>query len=509
MVRRTVNIDLNRVEGDLEFQIELEDDVVADARCIGTLYRGFEQIMIGRDPKDSLVLTPRVCGICGTAHLYAAVQALEQLGRIEISDHARLIRNLCLLAENTQSDLRQTFLFFMPDLCHARYAAHPLAPALQQAFAPLQGEVVRGCLHATRQLLGVVALFGGQWPHSSWMLPGGVTTPATLRRLTACRALIDDTVAWLESAVLGDSLDNWLALGSADALWQWLSGPRQAASAMGLFTRFSRDAGLHRLGAGSEYSLSYGACSSLAANNGQTGRSRAGLLHGSTGEIEALAHLQINEHVRHSWFLDYPGGKHPWQGETIPHHQTGTGKYTWAKAPRYGDKVVQTGPLAERLLDADPLLTDLYRQEGDNTWLRQFARLHRAGWSLQVMRHILDELARCLNQPHFADPGQPDWPDGDSYGLVQAARGALGHWVQVRGGKIARYQIVTPTAWNASPRDSNNQPGHWERSIIGLRLQDPDDPLEIGHVVRSHDPCLVCTVHVTRPGHAYRARLGI
>jgi hydrogenase large subunit len=498
MTRRTVNIDLNRVEGDLEFQLELEGNTVIDARCIGTLYRGFEQIMVGREPKDSLVITPRVCGICGTAHLYAAVQALEQLAHVPVTEHAALIRNLCLLAENTQSDLRQSFLFFMPDLCNARYAGLQQADALQRAFAPLQGSVVRGALEASRQLTGIVAQFGGQWPHSSYMLPGGVTTPATPRRLLACRDLVEKTIAWVEKDLLADTLDNWLAIPDAATLWQWLAVPACADSAMGLFIRTSRQIGLHQLGKGSTQMLSYGA-SQTDAETRQL-RSLAGVYLGQHNEIQPLDQRKINEHVRYSWFLDYPGGKHPWQGETIPHYQSTpagqeTGKYTWTKAPRYGTAVMQTGPLAERLVDGDALLTDLFRQEGDNTWLRQFARLHRACHSLLMMREILRQLPQKMDQAHLIDPEITHWPDGESYGLVQAARGALGHWLRVRDGKIEKYQIVTPTSWNASPRDSEGQHGHWEQSVIGVTLQDPDDPLEIGHIVRSHDPCLVCTVH--------------
>ena len=86
--------------------------------------------------------------------------------------------------------------------------------------------------------------------------------------------------------------------------------------------------------------------------------------------------------------------------------------------------------------------------------------------------------------------------DGEGFGMVQAARGSLGHWVKVVDGKIDKYQIVTPTAWNASPKDTEGQHGHWEQSVIGLPIDDADNPVTIGHVVRSHDPCLVCTVHI-------------
>jgi len=121
MARIDVNINLNRVEGDLEIALVLEDGVVAEARTVGTLYRGFEQIMVGRTPRDAMVITPRVCGICGTAHLYSAVLALEHAWQIPAPPNATRIRNLCLIAEGIQNDLRQTFLFFTPDFCNPRY----------------------------------------------------------------------------------------------------------------------------------------------------------------------------------------------------------------------------------------------------------------------------------------------------------------------------------------------------------------------------------------------------
>lgn len=493
MSRVTVDIDLNRVEGDLEFQVDLEDGIVVDARCIGTLYRGFEQIMIGRAPRDALVITPRVCGICGTAHLYAATLALEQIANLTPPAHAVHVRNLCLMAETLQSDLRQTFLFFTPDFCNARYAGQPLAGALNAAFLPLKGSVARGTLKATRDLLGIVALFGGQWPHSTYMLPGGISQPANSRRVMDSRDILAAVRGWFEQAVIGGSLDEWMALDSADTLFRWQAADAaRAGSGLGLFNRFSRDIGLHLLGRGTPHLLSYG---SVIRPDGSGHALPAGFFNGDTQAVEALDQAQINEHVRHSWFLPYEGGRHPWQGETIPDHLPGTDRYTWAKAPRYGDRVVQTGPLAELRIAGDPLITDLLAREGDNTWLRQFARLRRAGWLIQAMAETLQSIKACLSEPHYLDPGLDVWPDGESYGLVEAARGALGHWLRIRNGVIEKYQIVTPTAWNASPRDSAGRHGHWEQSIIGLPVPDPANPLEIGHIVRSHDPCLVCTVH--------------
>jgi Ni,Fe-hydrogenase I large subunit len=505
MSRRVIQIDLNRVEGDLEFQLELEDRTVVEARCVGTLYRGFEQILVGRSSRDGLVITPRICGICGTAHLNAAVQALEHIGGIPVPPNALRIRNLCLMAETVQSDLRQSFLFFTADFCHPKYAARPLYEAAREAFLPFQGRIHRGALEHSRHAPGIVAIFGGQWPHSSYMVPGGVTAPPTSRRLIDCLSILNTLTRWFEQAVLGTDLDAWLRLGSADEFFAWLEAKEaHANSAIGLLTRMSRDLGLHRLGFGTAHMLSYGAYGD--PNGGETAGPnrkhlfRAGFLNGETGEIEPFDQAEITEHVRYSWFQPYAGGRHPFRGQTVPDYQPHSDRYSWCKAPRYRDRVVQTGPLAELLIDGEPLIRSLYAAEGGNAWLRQFARLRRTSLLLLKMRETLRELAAHLQDPHIASSAPQDIPDGEGCGLVTAARGALGHWVRIRDGAIARYQVITPTAWNASPRDSEGRHGHWESSLLGLTLDDPDDPVEIGHVIRSHDPCLVCTVHLLDTG---------
>lgn len=228
----------------------LEDGVVAEARTVGTLYRGFEQIMLGRAPRDSLVITPRVCGICGTAHLYSAVLALEQIWQVPVPPNAVRIRNLCLIAEGIQNDLRQTFLFFAPDFCNPRYRDQAWFAELTERFEPFRGSIYRQTLAQSRKAVEVVAQFGGQWPHSSYMLPGGVTIPPDLRRILACRAVLDDIQHWYEQVIVGAPLDEWLALDSADAYFEWLETPAHADSALGLLSRCARSLGLHGMAAG-------------------------------------------------------------------------------------------------------------------------------------------------------------------------------------------------------------------------------------------------------------------
>ena len=325
---------------------------------------------------DALVLTPRVCGICGTAHLYSAVLALEHVWRLPVPPNDTRIRNLCLMAEGIQNDLRQTFLFFAPDLCNSRYVDEVWYEQIAAAFEPMRGEVWRETLAITRRAVEIVAQFGGQWPHSSYMVPGGVTLPPSMRRLVAARAVLDEVRRWYETRVVGMSLDDWMALADAEAWEAALEVSPHGASALGLMSRCARALGLDRTAAGVGDMISVGAWCEPEAWS-PTAEARilpAGFYDGETGEVRPFDQAQVAEHVRHSWFRHYDGGRHPWQGETVPNYQPTSDRYTWAKAPRYADRVVQTGPLAELLIAGENVEAELLAQVATSGHLRPIHR---------------------------------------------------------------------------------------------------------------------------------------
>ena len=211
MAKRTIRMEMNRVEGDLEIKLEVEGNIVTDAWCVGTMYRGFEQILLGRDPNDALVITPRICGICSTSQLYAATSALEVAYQAPIAPNAIRIRNLCLMAESVMSDARHAFLMFAPDLCHKTYANHELYDQVLELFEPpFKGSVTRQTIQYSKQIVGIVIAFGGQWPHSTYMAPGGVTCPLNKLKLVECLSVIESYTGWYEKAVLGCSSERWL-----------------------------------------------------------------------------------------------------------------------------------------------------------------------------------------------------------------------------------------------------------------------------------------------------------
>jgi hydrogenase large subunit len=225
----------------------------------------------------------------------------------------------------------------------------------------------------------------------------------------------------------------------------------------------------------------------------------AGFHDGRT--LRPFAQEKIVEDLSHARF-DGPDA-HPFQGTTRP-NAVKADAYSFAKAPRYDGEVAQTGPLGEELALGTPLFADLYARHGDSVYVRELARLLRPARYFGLLIRETEGVIAHLDEPLYEKPKRKAHARGA--GLTHAARGALGHWLTIRQGKIAAYQIVSPTTWNGSPRDAQNRPGPWEQALIGTPVADPDHPVEMGHVLRSFDPCLVCTVH-TLDGQ--RWRLGV
>lgn len=508
-----LTLDMNRVEGDLEIKIEIEDGVVTDAWTVGTMFRGFEQILLGRAPKDSLVITPRVCGICGTAHLYCAVSALEMAYNCPIAPNGTRVRNICLMSEEIQSDIRHAFLMFCVDLPNKAYKEKKDYDKVVAMFEAFKGKIVHETVEQTKKILEVIALFGGQWPHASYMVPGGVTCMGSRRTIVKSIGIVDDFTRWYEKSVLGCSLDRWLENKNSVDVEKWLDEkPEHREGALGLFWTFTKGLGFEKLGKGTGNLVSPGNYPDpdkwQPPFKDRTMLRTPGFYNAEAGKLEPFDHMEYNEHVKHSWFKDYDGGKkgvHPWEGETIPSYEADGDKYSWAKAPRYGKHVVELGAFPELCCDEDPLMTSLNAEDGANVFSRQMARIHRPVLALKQIREILLDLDKNNDEPYYLAPTEKE--EGQGYGMVCAARGGLGHWVKLKMGVIDRYQIVTPTAFNASPRDSDGNRGHWERSMIGTKIADEANPIEIEHIIRCHDACLVCTVHYVKTGKKKRFEL--
>ncbi|MDK9720323.1 MAG: nickel-dependent hydrogenase large subunit [Rhodospirillales bacterium] len=499
MANRIVcDIPLNRAEGDLEIKVAIDDGHVVDAWSVGTMFRGFEQILVGRGAFDGLVVTPRICGICSTTHLMAAAQALDAVAKVRPPGNAIRLRNLALMAETVQSDVRQSVLMFLVDFANPAYANYRFHAEVVKRYAPLAGERCIDVIKATKYMLEIVALIGGQWPHSSYMVPGGVAYPVNGPDIVSCRHILRNFRLWYEKNVLGCPLETWNALASVSDLDAWLADKAHRESDVAFLLRLSKETGLDGLGRGSERFLSYGSLdlpddTMLRSCDGGTQLIPSGLYE--KGRVQLFNPNLILEHVDHSWYADEPEPLHPSHGMTEPYASGSEGKkYSWSKAPRYDGLPAETGPLAERLIAGDPLFTDLISRRGNNLVTRQLARLTRPAITIPAMETWLSEILEHSGSPCYT-PVDESQLEGEGAGLIQAARGALGHWVRIENGRISHYQIITPTAWNGSPRDGEGRRGPWEEALIGTPVKDPDNPVEVGHVVRSYDPCLVCTVH--------------
>ncbi len=495
---KTIDIfPVNRVEGDLEIRVELEDNVITDARSVGTMYRGFENILIGRSVLDGLVITPRICGICTTAHLLAAAKALDMFYHVSIPDTARRIRNIALGVEKLQNDMRHSILMFMCDFANPAYRPHSLYAEAAARYTPLQGTGGRRAALESARIIEIIAILGGQWPHSSFMVPGGVVSAPKSADIIQCRYLLSDYRNWYEEEVLGCSLEHWAAVKNAADLEQWLeSSENHRKGELGFFIRFAQEAALDELGRGHGNFISFGSMEMpeqteiLPMGKGGTFLP-SGFLKGEN--TEDFDQEKISEDLACSWFRDAESPLHPFEGMTVPYATGREGeKYTWAKAPRYAGLPAETGPLAEMLIARHPLLTDLHRLKGSNVLLRQMARIIRPAVLIPVLDQWLKEIVG-ERELFFRNYQERNY--GKGFGLTEASRGALGHWIRIKNEKIEKYQIITPTAWNASPRDGKGIRGVWEEALIGTPVKDRENPVEVGHIIRSFDACLVCTVH--------------
>lgn len=496
-----IGVPLNRVEGDLEIRVEIEDGIVTDAWSSGIMYRGFENLLKGRGALDGLVITPRVCGICTTGHLMAAVRALDAASGVQVPPDAQRIRNLALMTEHIQSDVRHGVLMFAVDFVNPAYASHPLFEEAVKRYHPFKGDLVVEVIKKTKKVLKIVAILGGQWPHSSFMVPGGIASHPGSNDIFQCSYLLEIYKKWYEDAVLGCTLERWREVRNLADLEAWLEESyAHRNSHVGFYIRFTRKIGLDKIGKGYGNFLSYGSLdipegSAVKGKNNQPFLVPAGVSSG-TGRAE-FDQSKIAEHVAASWYQDYDGGKHPFAGETKPLATLESDtKYSWAKAPRYDGAPVETGPLAELAVSGHPLITDMLAKQGPNVFVRELARLVRPAELIPAMETWLSEIRD--NAVFYKAPGEIT--DGEGVGLTHASRGALGHWVRIKNKKIEHYQIITPTAWNGSPRDSSGLRGPWEEALINTPVKDVANPVELGHVIRSFDACLVCTVHTVTNG---------
>lgn len=477
---------ISRVGGDLEVRVEIKDGQVVDAYASGVIFRGFEKLLRGRDPMDALVFTCRVCGICSISQLTASSNALRDAFKAEMPPNAFLARNIVLAAETAMSHFTHFYILFMADLTNEKYSAHPAYKELKERFSPFVGTAYTKALRLRKKIMEIVGLLAGKWPNTLALQPTGTTRPVNAGEIIRARGVLAEFQNSLEETLLGCSIDRWLKNKSPGDLNQWLNETDHEQSDLGLFIQCAQELRLNELGRGPGRFLS---CGGYDLPDGSTWL-KSGYFD---GEFKSFDQTRITEYIKYSWFEGYEGGKHPFEGMTEPN----AGKpraYSWAKAPRYRGKTVEVGPLARMVIDRDPLALNLLQQLGPNVFTRCLMRVHEGIRLLKQIDVWLNQIDP--DQPFYIKPQKPKEAQG--VGLTEAARGTLGHWILIEDGRIKNYQIITPSAWNLSPRDSEDNPGPVEEALIGTPVENEKNPVEVAHVIRSFDPCLFCTVHMVR-----------
>jgi len=452
---------VTRLEGHLKVEVAIEGGRVTDARASGTLFRGFETILVNRDPWDAPHITQRICGVCPIPHAQAAVLALDRAARKTIPTNARLMRNLVLGANFVQSHLLHFY-----HLAALDYLAGPgMAPwqphwNVDLRIDPTTTNVLVGhyvqALAMTRKAHEMAAILAGRMPIAAAHIPGGFTTTPTAAQLSQFRAYCTELLGFIQNVYLPD----------VEAL---------AAIYEDYFD----------IGSGYGNLLAFGAFE-LNADGSKKLLRPGRVVPGSTG-VQTVNTAAVTEKVTHSWYADSTNNLNPANGATVPVQPKVNG-YSWLKAPRYDDQPYEVGALARMVVNGD-------YPYGVSVMDRHRAR---AAETLKIAEAMLSWISQIVvGQSPYSNYATPINATG--VGLTEAPRGALGHWLQITNRKISRYQIITPTCWNASPMDDHGKLGPVEQALVGTPVQNEAQPIEVLRVIHSFDPCLSCAVHVMRP----------
>ena len=472
----------NRVEGDLEVRLEVADGRVSEARVIAPMYRGFEQILHGKDPRDALVIAPRICGICSVSQSMAAAYALADAQQLAMPPNGELATNLILACENLADHLTHFYLFFMPDFARAVYAGESWYPAVEARFRALSGEAAREVLPVRAQFMHLMGILAGKWPHSLSLQPGGSTRPIQAQERLRIGAVLAAFRSFLERRLFGDDLESFASIASTEELADWRG--RRADGDLRVFLTISEALGLDRLGLGPGHFMSYGA---YPVDGDRVFRPGAW----SDGP-QPLDPGAIREDLTHAWMGGSVGPLHPARGRDAARRGPPGGLHL-VQGPSFGrpaDGGGCAGPSARPGTSLDP----------GPGGPRQCGRRHPGarsaagagpgaagdgglGAAAEARGALLHPGVPCRGSPPASDWWRPHgaaWVTGSS----------------VRNGRILNYQIVAPTTWSFSPRDRDGVPGPLEQALVGAPVRPGETaPVAVQHIVRSFDPCMVCTVH--------------
>ena len=500
---------LTRIEGHLKIEVEVENSKVVEAHVIGTMYRGIEPMLRGRDPRDATYVTERVCGVCAGSHGLASSLALDKAFGANVPAGGRIIRNLILgamwLHDHPLHFYHLSALDYLDVMAVAQYQGKdprllavknkvvklvaagdtaPLTPRYKpDAYSVNDPELVTMAVAHYLQALEMQAkakkmsaLFAGKQPHQSSIVVGGVTMLPNIEVVEQFRSMLFEQLDFVEKIYLQDVLT-------------FGTGPLLPLAQEGV-------------GGGSPHYLSYGGFA--RDNAGKDLFLKAGvIMDGNLSKILPVDEKKITEDVQYSWYKASANGKTPYTSDTVP-DLAKKDAYTFVKAPRYDGKPMEVGPLARMLVMQPKGLMDIIAQYNikPGAVARHAARAYETLLLAKEMFTWLDALEKEMGSKDFRIHDTEHWEapaQGQGAGMTEAPRGALGHFIKVANHKTENYQMVVPTTWNFSPRDDKGVRGPLEQALIGVPVPDLENPVNIVRVVRSYDPCLACAIHLIDP----------
>lgn len=422
---------IEKIEGEATLDFTMKENRV-DAVNINFGYsRNIEKILQGKADRDALVITPRVCGICNHAHLMASVRAIENgyenAGvRISLSNKARSIRAFTLHCELIQNHIKWLYLVIIPQLNHLLSQKKEDNTLLKASYL-------------TSRITKALAIFAGQWPHSSYAVPGGVSCDPTYVDVMQAKALIEESIRFFEDMVTGLTLDNFLSINTISSI-----------------DKIQGD---------------FGKVLQLLKSNGLV--------------FEGLSH---DNFIVFDDSILSPAGKSRATTRAsvdVKYVKEVIQEGTCANAATYKDKLYEVGPLARGMVSKRPIIKSLHKRYKDSMMTRIFARVYETGLLLEDCKVILNSLV--LDEPSCILKDSDHVKNYTGVGVVEAARGSLIHKTTIKEGHIENYTIVTPTQWNLS-NDTKET-----RGIASMAMQGACSIEEATFIFRTFDICSVCT----------------
>lgn len=453
MTREEINFSpVTRLSGLLSVDVVIDNLQVVEANVKGNMFRGYEEIMGGRQVRDAVYMTQRVCGICSLAHGAAGSYLLDELYGNQVSETAQYLRNIMYGADFLQNHIRHFYLFSLPD-----FVDLPDKPPFQDqnlTDARLNPEENQrliehyyDAIEASQESHQILALFGGKAPEQHSFLDGGVAVAPTVDKINQAMSLVDDIYEFVTGAMLPDT--------------QLIADVYSDYFDIGVTPKRLLSFGLFRFGPRNEELLWEGG---ILEDNNLT-----------SPELDLIEETVVN-----SWFEDEEDG----EVEPNPYKPYA---YSWIKTVQYGGEFFETGPLARMLING-------FYEGGTSTMDRILARTIETVKIAALMKEWLERL----NPQSVAPINQNQTPvKSEADGITGAMRGGLLHSASIQDEEVVEYDIITPTVWNFAPKDRFGSRGPVENAIVGTEIPREDEIYTVlGRIIRSFDPCISCGTHV-------------